>query len=913
MLPPGSRRSKIRPPRKSFVGVSSIGGSSGNRSSGAEATDPNEDYEKAWSILSNAIIQIQNKNVSNLSYEQLYRKAYFLVLRKHGAKLYDNVSELITNHLIQRRSYVLDIMNATSSSSFNNSISEDFMKSIILEWDEHLQSMKFISDVLMYLNRVYVKEYKKLLIYDLGIQLFTNNFIKMNDNEIGTKLVDAVIEEITKSRKGQVITSKMYITKIINMFELLIESNSSNDLQFGENYYMKYFELKFLTASETFFNFLSDDYVNGMNGTKYLNDINQFIKEEENRISFYLPSATFPKLISLMNNILIKDKIDKIINLPLEQQGLSFWLQPVLSNIFNEETNALFLAGDSDQSLYNGHYTTELKILYDLIGRIDRDHTLLRLRLKEQVTAQGYKLPNLVKESLINAPSTLTAGKKQPVITTNSSQFAIKWVDTILEFQNQYSYIVKESFSKDLCIEQCISVAMREFINSSLSSQGARKKNGADSNYTNGPEIMSVYMDHFIKQLSKSSTPNARKATSNSIDPADEFINKSILFLRYIKDKDAFEAHYANHFAKRFLNSKGSQTSKGTALSKINNDFEELIISKLSEELGSTAFDKVIKMNKDIKLSHDITSDWKKFSMQQKEENFVDLELKICNVSDWPKSMTKDYKNFTRSENNDIDFIWPSQLRHTIKSFEEFWTTGKKNDNKSLFWCPKFGSMDLRITYPSKTYEINMSTYAGIIMLLFAPQSSDSNDDPVLAFEEKRELTYLEIKELTGIPEPDLKRQLQSIAVAPRLRLLVKIPMSKDVNEEDKFKLNHKFTSPSAKVKVLTVSASTGSSSASSSKQQDSKSTKTEQEEEKEEVQSVIHEGRKLVINASIVRIMKSRQTINHNDLIAELIKQLQNRFQPLTLLIKQRIEDLIEKEYLKRDDNDRTVYHYVA
>lgn len=922
MLPPGSRRSKIRPPRKSFVGVSSIGGgANGSRSS--DSSDPNEDYEKAWSILSNAIIQIQSKNVSNLSYEQLYRKAYFLVLRKHGARLYDNVSELITNHLIQRRSYVLDILNATSSSSFNNSISEDFMKSIILEWDEHLQSMKFISDVLMYLNRVYVKEYKKLLIYDLGIQLFTDNFIKINNNEIGEKLVDAVIEEITKSRKGQVITSKMYITKIINMFELLIESSSNN--QFGENYYLKYFELKFLTSSETFFNFLSEDYVNGMNGTKYLNDISQFIKEEENRISFYLPSSTFPKLINLMNNILIKDKIDKIINLPLEQEGLSFWLQPVLSNIFNDDSNSLFLANDANDVLYNGHYITELKVLYELIGRIDKEHTLLKLRLKEQVAAQGYNLPTLVKEYLTNASdaqsgSSNATTKRHASITTNSSQFAIKWVDIILKFQNQYSYLVKESFSKDLLIEQCISMAMREFINSSVSNQGPRnKKNGVDSNYTNGPEIISIYMDHFIKQLSKSSTPNTRKivnttsiSDNNSVDQVDEFINKSILFLRFVKDKDAFEAHYANHFAKRFLNSKGSQ-SKVTSASKSNDDFEDLVISKLSEELGSTAFDKVIKMNKDIKLSHDITSDWKKYSMQRKEENFLDLELKICNVSDWPKSMTKDYKNFTRSENNEIGFIWPSQLRHTIKSFEEFWTTGKKNDNKSLFWCPKFGSMDLRITYPSKTYEINMSTYAGIIMLLFAPQSTDADNNPVLAFEEKRELTYVEIKELTGIPESDLKRQLQSIAVAPRLRLLVKSPMSKDVNDGDIFKLNHKFASPSAKIKVLTVSASTGSSSSSSSRQQDTKAVKTEQDEEKEEVQSVIQEGRKLVVNASIVRIMKSRQTINHNDLIAELVKQLLSRFQPLTLLIKQRIEDLIEKEYLKRDDNDRTIYHYVA
>lgn len=222
--------------------------------------------------------------------------------------------------------------------------------------------------------------------------------------------------------------------------------------------------------------------------------------------------------------------------------------------------------------------------------------------------------------------------------------------------------------------------------------------------------------------------------------------------------------------------------------------------------------------------------------------------------------------------------------------------------------------MDLRITYPTKTYDISMSTYAGIIMLLFAPQSTDADGNEVLAFDEMRELAYDEIRELTGIPEADLKRQLQSIAVAPRLRLLVKIPMTKEVNNSDVFKLNEKFKSPSTKVKVLTVSASSSASSGTKvSSTNDTTLAKTVQEEEFEELQSSILEGRKIEVNAAIVRIMKSRRTINHNDLISELVKQLHNRFQTLTILIKQRIEDLIEKEYLKRDDNDKSIYHYVA
>lgn len=895
MLPPGSRRSKIRPPRKSLVS-SSVGNPSG---------DSAVDYELSWWVLSNAITQIQNKNVSKLSYEQLYRKAYTLVLRKYGTKLYDDVASLIKEHLLRKRDGLLAILK--SSSSLNNSINEEFMKAILLEWDEHLQSMKFVSDVLMYLNRVHVKEHKKLLIYDLGIQLFKENIIKHDDNYLGSKLIDIVIEEIAKNRIGEVITTKMYITKIINMLELLIEtSNSGNDLQYGENYYQRFFEPAFLSNSETFFYNLSQEFMNNLVGTKYLNDIFHFIKEEENRINFYLPSSTYPKIIDLMNNILIKDKIDKILCLPMEQQGLSYWLQPVVTNIMNVDMTIN----------KTKHYTTELKMLYELVGRIDPDYGLLKVRLKDLVISQGTTLPSLIKDSL--ALKTEGANSSSKKTNTNSTFFASAWINSVLEYQNQFSVIIKESFSGDAVLEQSITIGMREFINSPQSPSSG-KKTGATLG-SSAAELLSIYMDYQIKLLSRApgssskniANDNAIDMNGSSVDQTDDLINKSIAFLRFIKDKDAFEAHYANHFAKRFLNFKGSaQTGNSRNNDKLGTDLEELIISKLGEEMGSASLDKVIKMNKDIKLSRDLTKDWRSH-VNEIQKDLIELDLKVCNVSDWPKSMTKDYKRFCRDDtNNEINFIWSRQLRPTIKEFEEYWFAGKRNDNKSLFWCPKFGSMDLRITYPSKTYDINMSTYSGVIMLLFAPQSSHSDGREVLAFEEMRELTYDEIRELTGIPESDLKRQLQSIAVAPRLRLLVKTPMTKEVNNSDVFKLNDKFKSPSTKVKVLTVSVSSSASSVQGKPA--NSSTKSVQQEEFDEVQASILEGRKLEVNAAIVRIMKSRRTINHNDLIAELIKQLHNRFQTLNILIKQRIEDLIEKEYLKRHDNDKSLYHYIA
>jgi cullin 3 len=80
-----------------------------------------------------------------------------------------------------------------------------------------------------------------------------------------------------------------------------------------------------------------------------------------------------------------------------------------------------------------------------------------------------------------------------------------------------------------------------------------------------------------------------------------------------------------------------------------------------------------------------------------------------------------------------------------------------------------------------------------------------------------------------------------------------------------------------------------------------------------EQLPSSIDEDRKQLCEAVIVRIMKSRKTLEHNQLIIEVTKHLQHRFAPTVQLIKQRIEKLIEREYLERTADDSKVYNYLA
>ena len=86
----------------------------------------------------------------------------------------------------------------------------------------------------------------------------------------------------------------------------------------------------------------------------------------------------------------------------------------------------------------------------------------------------------------------------------------------------------------------------------------------------------------------------------------------------------------------------------------------------------------------------------------------------------------------------------------------------------------------------------------------------------------------------------------------------------------------------------------------------DLKKTEDEQEEEKN-----LRIERQNIIDAVVVRVMKARKTEKYNQLLEDVIKQI-SMFLPQQAMIKQRIESLIEREYLKRDDVDKARFIYL-
>lgn len=156
-----------------------------------------------------------------------------------------------------------------------------------------------------------------------------------------------------------------------------------------------------------------------------------------------------------------------------------------------------------------------------------------------------------------------------------------------------------------------------------------------------------------------------------------------------------------------------------------------------------------------------------------------------------------------------------------------------------------------------------------------------------MLFNSKESWTYAEICSKTQIPADELKRHLMSLYANARCKIMCKTDEKerKEPKPEDVLTLNAAFESKFYRSKVPLIALKSANAAG------DGPNAEGSGGPAKLDLPPTVEEDRKHLVEAVIVRIMKSRKTLQHNQLIEEVIKHLSQRFQPSPQLIKQRIE----------------------
>jgi cullin-4 len=348
---------------------------------------------------------------------------------------------------------------------------------------------------------------------------------------------------------------------------------------------------------------------------------------------------------------------------------------------------------------------------------------------------------------------------------------------------------------------------------------------------------------------------------------------------RFVQGKAVFEAFYKKDLARRLLMGRSASA-----------DAERSMLARLKTECGSGFTQNLEQMFKDVELAREELQSYKQRledRMDYEKGKALDLSVNILSSAAWPTYP-------------DIPVIIPANVKRAIDGFELHYKS--KHTGRKLDWKHALAHCQMRAKFSKGVKELVVSSFQAIILLLFNDLGEDQQKPytEILAESGLRKslpllISTYNLHEATltdnSTAAAEVKRTLQSLACA-KLRPLTKHPKGKDVNDTDTFSINLNFDHPKYRVKINQVQL---------------KETK----EENQETHMRVAEDRNFETQAAIVRIMKSRKTISHSELVAEVIKATITRGVLGVADIKKNIDRLIEKDYMEREDGN--MYSYVA
>ena len=277
----------------------------------------------------------------------------------------------------------------------------------------------------------------------------------------------------------------------------------------------------------------------------------------------------------------------------------------------------------------------DLTRMFQLFRRVDPDHRILASGLMAQIQAIG-------KEINSGFVATSDKGKVHESSPTETGlSAALKWVELVLDLKTKYDHILKEAFDNEAKMKSCVVEGFSSFINHNPKT----------------PEFISLFIDENLKKGIKGKTELE----------TDAILDNATILFRYLRDKDVFERYYKSHLAKRLLQGRS-----------VSDDAERGMLTKLRLVAGYAFTTKLEGMFKDMKVSRDLMTDYKKHISQSRAEDDTTPELSVSILTStyWPLSFT--------SGGGIGKCIYPSIVEKAKSSFTQFYLG--RHSGRQLSW-----------------------------------------------------------------------------------------------------------------------------------------------------------------------------------------------------------------------------------
>lgn len=289
-------------------------------------------------------------------------------------------------------------------------------------------------------------------------------------------------------------------------------------------------------------------------------------------------------------------------------------------------------------------------------------------------------------------------------------------------------------------------------------------------------------------------------------------ITKAIVFFNYIIDKDIFAVKFCYYLSRRLLNQRSSRY------------LEENIIGKMKRICGSQYTYKMESMINDFYVMSKEESDQFLSIMNSKCEIDIEFNVNIITNGNWPKII----------EINGINI--PPLMQKYLILFEDYYRV--KRSLRCIKWIYSLGTIDLLANFKNGTKILIVTTLQAFVLLQFNEYITSQ--------------TFQQLRTNLNISEDILKKILHSLCCGKFeiLRRTSEETGNRRILNTDYFCVNDDFICKQSCFRIPM-------------------SILEENNQEK------IEHDRSVNIEATIVRIMKSRKCISHQNLVEEIFKSL--------------------------------------
>ena len=670
----------------------------------------------------------------------------FLCKSNKGSKLYARLQEML-----------VDFGNSVAAEA-EGMDNEEALMFFRRRWVEYSFACRPINGMLMYLNRTWIRQRKSttVTVHEVtglaDLVWYHTLFVKLKE-----PVVKAMLRLIERDRSGEHVDHAIVADTVacfVRLGEVAPESESMSPASRGAGgaqrpvphalvLYKRYFEERFLQATEVYYNIEASQFLEKNGVTAYMEKVDDRIQDEQNRCRLFLHKTTEPELLHVLDTVLIakhKTVLQEQFGILLKQDqrdklALCFRLlhrirtdgvEPlaaVFERFVLEQGSAMLEEVPAETRTKPDVYVKTLLVIYR------RFQDLLETAFLVPSEAAAAAGAGVGGSRAASAAAGADAGGGRAAGGVVGGAEHGDRPDPMLAAARDKAFRVLLS---------CPSV--------SGASAEARSKAGA---VTDSPaHLLAKYTDLIL-----------RKGPHHIADDAemDRTLTDVVSLFQFLPDRDVFMVTYQRLLCKRLISGSSAQQ-----------DYESSVIARLRGKQGFDFCSKLSRMMQDMDISQDANSAFLEYCDAQGKRPKIAFQMLVLAQGIWPITSPKS------------GCILPPVMEEVREQHAAFYKS--KWHSRVLTHLHNLAKVEVMARYAMKgRLRLSMTAQQASAIMLF-----DSRDNDCL--------TWSTLIEGTGMAEAALKVALLSLL---RVRVLIGSKGSDHLEwtDDTTFTVNRKVTS----------------------------------------------------------------------------------------------------------------------